>query len=241
MYQRHHIWLGRLGRISLIAGAVFLAGQAFADTTDWSLSLGGLYTSTGSTGALTGTDIPTISVTGDGTPAANGTTLAIVDGLLNFTSASSNGNGSNWSWTAGGVFDVTGCISGVTATVCNGSNDVNLLSDQFQSLQVVSVGGLIDAIFGNVTGTINTQVAAYFGVSSQFDAASFETIIGAVGAPGLGLIGTNLSGSIQATPSYTRVPERWSIVESLAFFGLVLLLFSALLRFRFLRLAPTLK
>jgi hypothetical protein len=235
MYHRHHISLGRLGRISLIAGAICLAGQAFADSTDWSLSLGGLYTSSG--GALTGTNIPTISVTGDGTPAENGSTLAIVNGLLNFTSGSYDGNGN---WTSGGVFDVTGCIPGVTASACNGSNNIGLLSDQFQSLQIVPVGGLIDAIFGDVTGTLNAQVAAYFGVSSQFNAASFETIIGAVGSSGLGLIGTNLSGSIQVSPS-TRVPEGWSIVESLAFFGLVLLLFSALIRFKFLRLAPTLK
>jgi hypothetical protein len=235
MHQKRTPWLARLGRNSLLVGAVFFASQAFADTTDWSLSLGGLYTS-GSTGTLTGTDIPTISVTGDGTPAENGTTLAIVDGLLNLTSGSYDGTGS---WTSGGVFDVTGCIVGVTATVCNGSNNVDLLSDQFQSLQIVPVGGLIDALFGNVTGTLNAQVAAYFGVSTQFDAASFETIIGEVGAPGSGLIGTNLSGSIQADPAATHVPERWSIVESLAFFGLAFLLFAALLRFSSLRLAPT--
>jgi hypothetical protein len=233
-----HQKLGRLGRISLIAGTVFLASQAFADTTDWTLSAGGLYTS-GPNGALTGTIIPTFSVTGDGTPVDNGVSLSIVDGYLNFTSGSYNGNGSDWTWAAGGVLNLTGCIPGVTAAVCNGSNNVALLSDDFQSLQIVSDGGLLDAVFGNISGTLNTQVAAYFGLPSQFDTASFTTTIAALGANGFGLIGTNLSGSIQANPAATAMPERWSIFESLAFFGLAFLLFAALLRFSSLRLAPT--
>jgi hypothetical protein len=238
MYQTRTLLLARLGRNIILVGAILLASQAFADTTDWSLSAGGVYTS-GSEGALSGSGIPTISVTGDGTLVDNGSSLAIVDGFLNFTTGGYNGNGSNWSWTAGGVLNVTGCIPGVTASVCDGTDNVALLSDDFQSLQIESVGGILDAVFGDITGTLNSQVAAYFGVSTQFETASFTTTIAALGSPGTGLTGTNLSGTIKAVPGATQVPERWTIFESLAFFGLALLLFAALLRYSSLRLAPT--
>jgi hypothetical protein len=213
-----------------------LACQAFADTTDWSLGAGGLYTSLGSDGVLTGSNIPTFSVTGDGTPVKNGSALSILDGVLNFTSGAYDGSASNWSWGAGGVLNLTGCIAGVTATKCTGSNNVDLLSDDFQSLQIVSQGGFTDAVFGNISGDLNSSVAKYFGVSQQFDTASFTTTITALGSPGSGLIGTNGSGMIKADPPSTSVPEQWGIVESLVFFVLVLSCFAGLLRFRILRL-----
>jgi hypothetical protein len=231
--------LCRTGAISILAGVVFLAGQAFADTTDWALLPGGVYTSTGSNGPLTGTNIPTLSVTGDGTPIKNGSSLSIVDGYLSFVSGSYDGNGSNWSWGTGGVLNLTGCIAGVTASKCTGSNNVNLLSDDFQSVQIKSVFGSLDAVFGNITGTLNSQVANYFGVSTQFDTAAFTTAIVTSGKPGSSLIGTNLLGLIKADPP-TNVPERWSIVESLEFFGLAFVFLADLLRFGILRLVPTL-
>ena len=222
--------------------AVFFAvGQASADTTDWMLGPGGLYTSTGSYGSvLVGSNIPTLSVTGDGTPVNNGASLSIVDGFLNFTSGSYNGNGSNWSWGAGGVLTLSGCIAGVTAATCTGSNNVNLLSDDFQSVQIESIAGSLDAVFGDITGTLNAQVAAYFGVPANFDTASFMTAIVASGSPGSSLRGFNGLGVIKADPPSMGVPETWTIVDSIAFFGLVLLMFAVLLRFRVLRLAPTL-
>lgn len=225
----------RVGVIGLAAGVALLACQAFADTTDWSLAAGGLYTSTGGTGSvLIGSNIPALTVSGDGTPVENGASLAIVDGFLNFTSGAYNGNGSNWSWGAGGVLNLTGCIAGVTATVCTGKNNVNLLSDDFQSVKIETILGSLDAVFGNITGTLNAQVAAYFGVSTTFETASFGTSIFTLGN-GSSLSGTNILGIIKADPPSTSMPEQWGIAESLLFFGLTFLFFVVLLRFRILR------
>jgi len=224
--------------IGMLAGIVLSAGQAFADTTDWSLGPGGLYTSSGGAGSeLVGSNIPTLAVTGDGTPLDNGVSLAIVDGLLNFTSGAYDGNGSNWTWGSGGVLNLSGCVPGVTAAVCTGSNNVVLISDDFQSVTVQSVLGSLDAVFGNITGTINAQVAAYFGVSTTFETASFTTTILTSGTPGKSLTGTNILGLIKADPPAMGVPEHWGILESLAFFGLTFLSFALMLRFRVLRLA----
>jgi hypothetical protein len=223
--------LHRISAISLTAGVLLLAGQAFADTTDWSLAPGGLYTSVGADGVLTGTNIPSLSVTGDGTPLDNGASLLILDGFLNFTSGSFDGSSSVWSWGAGGVLDLTGCIAGVTAAVCTGSNNVALISDDFQSVQIESVLGSLDVVFGNITGTLNAQVAAYFGVSTEFETASFETTLVSSGSPATGLTGTNLLGVIKATPA-TSVPEPWSIVDSTLFLVLALLVLAAFVRVR---------
>lgn len=222
-----------VGAISAMAGVLLFAGQAFADTTDWSLAAGGTYTSNASTGGdLVGSNIPSLSVNGDGTPAHNGATLLIVDGVLNFTSGSYQGNGV---WGTGGTLYLTGCIAGVTATTCTGSNNVDLVSDDFQRVQVESILGSLDVVFGNITGTLNSSVAAYFGVSTTFETASFATAMLSTGTGGSSFSGTNLLGVIKADPPATAMPEHWSIVESLEFFGLTLLVFGALLRFRILR------
>ncbi len=237
MGRRSRVSFRWAGTITAITVAIFLLPQAFADTTDWSLSSGGFYTSTGHGSDLTGSNIPTLMVTGDGTPLKNGSSLAIIDGFLNFTSGAYDGTSSDWSWGAGGVLNLTGCIAGVTAKICTGSNNVTLLSDDFQSLQIQSVAGSLDAVFGDITGTLNKQVAAYFGVSTQFETASFTTAIVTSGNPASGLIGTNLFGSIKADPP-TTVPEHWSIVESLEFLVLVFVFLQALVRFRILRPIP---
>jgi hypothetical protein len=235
MNRGSRILLSSAGKTALFAIATLSAGQAFANTTDWTLSAGGTYTSTGGSGSvLVGSNIPTLAVLGDGTPVKNGAAVSIVDGFLNFTSGAYNGNGSNWSWGSGGVLNLTGCIPGVTAKVCTGSNNVNLVSDDFQSVKIETILGSLDAVFGNITGTLNAQVAAYFGVASQFQTASFGTGIVTSGTPGSSLSGVNLLGHIKAAP-VTSVPERWGIGESLAFFGLVILLFTALVRFKLLR------
>jgi hypothetical protein len=238
MQRRRSVSFGHAARaITLVVGAALSAGFATADTTDWTLGAGGLYTSSGGTGrVLVGSNIPTLTVTGDGTPVDNGDTLPIIDGLLDFTSGAYNGNGSNWSWGAGGVLNLTGCITGVTAAVCNGSDNVDLISDDFQSVQIESILGNLDVVFGNITGVLNAQVAAYFGVSTTFQVASFDTAIATTGQPGSALSGTNILGVIQADPpASTSMPEQWGIAESLLFFGATFLSFAALLRFRILR------
>jgi hypothetical protein len=115
----------------------------------------------------------------------------------------------------------------VTATACTGSNNVTLLSDDFQSVQIVPVIGSLDAVFGNITGTINSAVASYFGVPSAFSTASFTTSISTIGSSGRAFSGANLLGTINADPRVSA-PEYWGIGESLGFLALVLITFCVL-------------
>jgi hypothetical protein len=214
----------------------FTSGLLLADTTNWSLGNGGLYTASDD-GSLTGFDIPVLTVSGAGTPVENGASLSILDGELNFTSGSYDGTSTTWSWGAGGTLNLTGCIAGVTASFCSGFNNVTLISDDFQSVQIQSEGLFFDAVFGNISGSLNSAVAAYFGVPNTFASASFSTQITSFGTPGTSLTGWNTSGMIQADPPATGMPEYWNLSQSMAFFGVVLLAFTALIRFRVLRLA----
>jgi hypothetical protein len=211
---------------ALAATFILFPVAALADPdTDWSLLAGGTYSWNGlSTSGLVGSNIPSATVFGDSTPLHNGGLLPIVSGYLNFTSGAYNGTGSNWSWGAGGVLNLTGCIPGVTATACTGSNNVTLLSDDFQSVQIVPLIGSLDAVFGNITGTINSAVANYFGVPSAFATASFTTTIVTSGRPGSAFSGANLLGTINADPPVSA-PEYWAIGESLGFFAFVLAAF----------------
>jgi hypothetical protein len=223
----------RRRRVSALAATVVLLPlTVLADSdTDWSLLAGGSYSWNGSSSSgLVGTNIPSSTVLGANTPLHNGASLSIVDGYLNFTSGQYNGTGSNWSWGAGaaGTLNLTGCIAGVTATACTGSNNVALLSDDFQSVQILPVFNAVDVVFGNITGTINPLVASYFGVPSAFATASFTTAISTTGIPGRAFSGANLLGTIDADPS-VLAPEYWGIGESLGFFALVLIAFGGLI------------
>jgi len=217
----------------IVSAVLLFAVHASADTTDWTLGPGGTYTSSGGAGStLSGTNIPTLLITGDGTPDNNG--------LLTFTSGAYNGNGSNWSWGAGGTLMLTGCIAGVTASTCTGYNNVTLISDDFQSVQIESILGNLDAVFGNITGTLNADVATYFGVPQNFDTAAFATAILTSGHPGSSLTGSNILGLIKADPPSgptSSLPENWGIPESLAFFGFATVAFTLLVRFRIVRIA----
>jgi hypothetical protein len=65
------------------------------------------------------------------------------------------------------TLNVTGCINGLTTTTgCNGSNNVTLLGDDFQSVSTVPLGGSnFDVVFGQLQGTLNPKVASFFGLS----------------------------------------------------------------------------
>jgi hypothetical protein len=198
---------------------------AGSSSTDWTLGPGGLYSYAGGAGSLIGTDIPVLSVLGDSTLDNNGVTLPVIDGLLNFTSGA--GTSGTWSWASGGTLNITGCINSVT-TPCNPATNV-LVDDDFTSVSLVQVGGFIDAVFGNVTGTLEPSVASYFGVPTAFSTGSFTAEIATTGATGSAFIGTNLLGVIKADPA-TTTPENWSIGESLGFFALAMITFVALIR-----------
>jgi hypothetical protein len=221
--------------VFITTAIILLPLTALADTTDWSLLSGGIYSWNGSASSgLVGENIPGLTVLGDGTPLHAGGLLPIVSGYLNFTSGQYNGTGSNWSWGSGGVLNLTGCIVGITSAVCTGANNVTLLSDDFQSVQIVPVLGSLDAVFGNITGNINSNLASYFGVSSVFATASFTTAISTTGTPGRSFSGTNLLGTINAVPTVATA-EYWGIGESLGFFTLVLAVFGVLIYSKILR------
>jgi hypothetical protein len=221
-------------RVFFVTAALILAPAisfAASSSTDWTLGPGGLYTWAGGTSSLVGSDIPVLSVLGDSTPDNNGVSLPVIDGSLNFTSGKFSGTSTTWSWGAGtpGTLNVTGCIAG-TLTPCNPLTNV-LISDDFTSVSIVQVAGAIDAEFGNVTGTINSSVAAYFGLPDNpatFSTGSFTAVIATTGSPGSAFVGSNLLGVIKADSVAT--PENWGIHESLGFFTIAIIAFGALNR-----------
>jgi hypothetical protein len=215
--------------VLLAAAALMLApvaGLAGSSSTDWTLGPGGLYSFAGGASSLVGSDIPIVSVLGDSTPNQNGVLLSVTDGLLNFTSGP--GTSGTWNWSTGGTLDITGCITGVT-TNCNPSTNV-LVNDDFTSVSIVQVGGAIDAVFGNVTGTLEQSVASYFGVPTAFSTGSFTAVIATTGSTGSAFVGTNLLGVLKADPPAMNAPEYWSIGESVGFFGIVIVAFAVLIR-----------
>jgi hypothetical protein len=199
---------------------------AFANSsgqTNWSLlPTGGTYSWDGNANdGLVGSGIGVGTVGGVGTSSNNGSTLPIFFGSLDFTSGAYNGNGSNWSWGAGGELNVTGCIASVTSAICTGSNNVTLISDDFQSVSIKPVLQLglfsFDVVFGSLSGDINSQVASYFGMPTAFSASSMN-IIFTTSTPGKALYGANLGGNIQAN-STVAVSEDWGLGSTLAFFA----------------------
>jgi len=218
-------------RLSL-AAVLFLPAYALAgsSSTDWSLGAGGLYSWAGGSNSLVGTNIPAFGVLGDSTPSNNLASLSIVNGLLNFTSGAFSGTSTSWSWTGGGTLNLTGCIAGVTTAkgvACNGQNNVVLIADDFTSVQIVpqiSLGPLsFDAVFGNVTGTINASVAAYFGVPTAFSIGTFTSDIATLGYDGQPFVGSNISGVLKADPPNPSMPEYWGLGETAGLFLLTLM------------------
>ena len=210
----------------MVAPTMSFAGPS---STDWTLGPGGLYSYAGGTSSLIGTNIPVLSVLGDGTPAENGSLLGVVGGMLDFTSGGFNGTSTTWSWSKGtGTLNLYGCIPGVT-TSCNPSTNV-LVSDDFTSVSIVQVGGAIDAVFGNVIGNLEASVASYFGVPTAFSTGSFTAVIATTGTPGSSFIGSNLLGVLKADPPGVAAPEYWGFGESIGFFGFVVLGFALMLR-----------
>src|SRR5882724_975167 len=219
----------KMSAVAVVLGLA-LTTSVFADSsasTDWYLGLGGLYSYAGGSSPLVGSNIPIESVTGDKTPSKNGVSLNIVNGLLDFTSGAANGA---WSWGAGapGTLKIYGCIPGVTLN-CNPSTNL-LLDDDFQSVSIVQSVGMIDVVFGNVTGVIEQSVATYYGLpTNTFSTGSFSAVILTTGSPGKSFVGINLDGVLKADPP-VRAPENWSLGDSFSFLAVGLIAFCGLTR-----------
>jgi hypothetical protein len=227
--------------IPVVFWSARMPARASSAATDWYLSSGGgTYSWAGGSSALIGTNLAMQYVLGNGTQSNNGQSLSITDGLMNFTSGAYNGTvGSTWSWGPGGTFSVTGCIAGVTTTsACTGSNNVTLLSDDFESISIVGIGGSdYDIEFGQIEGTVNSAMAQYFGLSSTtFSMSNFITVSDSTASPGTAFTGNNLGGMIDAVADPpVAAAENWGFSDSLALFAAALLAFGVLTRLGVLR------
>jgi hypothetical protein len=192
---------------------------ASAGEIDWLVTPGGTYTWAGGLAPLVGNNIQVATATGVGTASNSATTLA-VNGSLSFTSGAFNGvPDATWSWGAGGTLNLTGCIAGVTTSgSCNASTNTVLVSDDFQSVTVAPIGSSsFDLVFGQLQGTLNSALATYFGVPTQFAGDSLSVILSASGA-GTKFTGFNLGGIITTRP-VVAVPEDWNLLVGLVFFA----------------------
>lgn len=222
----------------VLLGALFTSLSAFGTTyaTQWTIaSSGGAYSWAGGSAPLVGSNIVVTQVEGEPTPMNSGTSYTITDGSLNFTSGAYNGTpGSTWSWGSGGSLSLTGCIAGITAPSCNGSNNVVLVSDNFTNVLISTVNGSNKVTFGNLTGTINSTVAAYFGISPVFSVAStasdFVTIPQSPGSPFSGAPSTAPGGTMDLVAA-----ENWSLSSTLGLFVFALAIFGAVDRLGLLK------
>ncbi len=194
---------------------------ALADTINWSITATGTIAYAGGLNPLVGNSIGVASVQ----DTTTGLSFNIVGGTLSYTSGANNGP---WSWGAGGPGTMTlnGCISGVTGNGnCNTAGGfVNLFSDQFTSATIFQPFGNVNyqVQLGNITATIDSALAAQFGVSTAVASALYNTTVNVNGAPfGSAFNGVNLGGSITSTAAAnpTAVPEPSS--ASLLGFGLI--------------------
>jgi hypothetical protein len=206
--------------------------------TDWLLlPSGGTYSYGTLGGVLTGSNIGVQAVLGNGTSSNNGSLLGITGGVLNFTSGAFNGVlGSSWSWGGGGTLNLMGCIAGVTTPgACTpGTPTTALLSDDFQSVVITPAGLGFDVVLGQLQGTINSNVAAYFGLSSTEFSASSMNLMFTSSKVGQAFSGLNLGGTISAgSPVY--VSEDWSVSSALGLFAFAVTVFGVACRLGLLR------
>jgi len=203
--------------------ALFLAPMSgFADTLSWSIASNvGTYSYAGGSAPFTGSGIGILSVQ----DTTTGVIFNIFNGLLSFTTGSSNGL---WSWGAAppGQLSLTGCIDNVTVSgACNSSSPTSVLfSDAFTSAQIFSVGPAFKVTLGNITGNIDAGLAASFGVSTVITDGLYNTTAQIGGSYGSSFSNApNLGGSINSDPASNSVtaPEPGTI--SLLGAGLIVL------------------
>jgi len=209
----------------VLLSALLTAVCAFGDSTQWVIApSGGTYSYAGGSASLTGSNIAIENVEGVGTPDDSGTlgTLDIVDGLMSFTSGAATGT---WAWGQPGTLTITGCVAGVTTTdtTCTAADDTAVLvSDEFTSVEITGVGGGLGFEFGELQGTINAAIAAYFGVPVGFTSPASNASDVVNGLPSTA--GSAFSTVTPGTPGGTlnlvsSVPEEWRISSTLGIFA----------------------
>jgi hypothetical protein len=156
------------------------------------------------------------------------------NGCLSFKSGPYNGiPGATWSWSGGApaTLSLTGCVSGVTGTgpghTCQASDySAVLVSDDFTGVSITQITPKTrDLVFGNLTGTINSKVAAFYGVSTAFfptnsTADDFISINATQG--------NKFSNAHSIVPGgllHLTVPEDWSLSSTFGLFAFALAIF----------------
>jgi len=125
---------------------------------------------------------------------------------MNFTSGASSGT---WTWDPG-ILTVTGCLStNGTSCIAGESTSTTLIDDAFSA---VAVGSLFSTGIqvGNVTGTYDSALAAYFGVPTSFTSPSPSGVVGELDTiPGLAAGGGqfNLAGGGNGDLTLEPTPE----------------------------------
>jgi hypothetical protein len=213
-------WKAGLLLLAVILSLSLVPTVALADTLNFTIAPTGTI-SYASGGSLVGSGIGVTAIQ----DTTTGVTYNVVNGALNFTSGGYLGS---WSWGAGaaGTLTLSGCISGVTGNGNCGTAGgiVNLLSDDFTSAVVFQPYGNINyqVQLGNITGVLDSGLAAQFGVSTPLSSALYNTSIDVQGATlGNSFSGFNLGGSISSTVTSApaQVPEPSS--AGLLGFGLI--------------------
>jgi len=114
------------------------------------------------------------------TPLNPAVSESIQQGSLSLNTGSFIGLNSNnqWVFAGPGALNITGCINGVTGSgtghACQGTDysDV-LVSDDFTGATLDPPGSGGEAVeMGNLSGTLNTLLAQFYGISTVFTAAS---------------------------------------------------------------------
>jgi PEP-CTERM motif len=213
-------WKAGLLLVAVILSLSLVPTVALADTLNFTIAPTGTI-SYASGGALVGSSIGVTAIQ----DTTTGVTYNVVNGALNFTSGGYLGS---WSWGAGapGTLTLSGCISGITGNGNCGTAGgvVNLFSDDFTSAMIFQPYGNVNyqVQLGNITGILDSALAAQFGVSTGVSSALYNTSIDVQGATlGNPFNGFNLGGSISSTVAAgpTQVPEPSS--AGLLGFGLI--------------------
>jgi hypothetical protein len=122
----------------------------------------------GGSSPLVGSNLKVSDVSGGGTPANSGATLAITNGLLNFTTGSfTNSNGGVWNFGGGGSVTITGTVAPQTPAgfAPFGGTSGTLMDATFSSASVSSVN--VNNSFltlGLFFDPPNSDLKTYFGL-----------------------------------------------------------------------------
>ena len=240
------IWLASVA-------VVFTSVCAFGTTTTdtfWQIAgAGGSYTYAGASASDTALHGANIIV--DSVQAANNSTpFGTLYGLLgasaghaslNFTSGANSGG---WTWTGGGTLNVVGCVEdpgNLGNCIFGETTSTVLVSDEFSSVAIADLGGGIGIAFGGLRGTLDSTVAALFGISSTFASPPSTMHDVLTGLPSTTGDSFTTVGQVHSTPSggnldlFVPVPESSNLYSTFGIFALGFGAFVVVSRFGLIR------